>query len=243
MITGKITKNKMITEKVEIAELEKATGLDFQDKGLLALAFVHKSYVNEHKEQEEFNERMEFLGDAVLELAVTHFLYNKYPEQPEGDLTNWRSALVKGKNLARVAKKLDLGKYLLLSRGEDLSGGREKEYILANTMEALIGAIYLDKGYDHANEFIMKNIVSLLEEIIEEGLHIDAKSRVQEVAQERLNITPHYELIEESGPDHDKHFVIGVYFGKKLAGKGKGSSKQDAEQDAAREALKNEGWS
>jgi len=231
-----------ITEKINLSELEKATGLDFKDKKLLALAFIHKSYVNEHAAQNEYNERLEFLGDAVLELAVTDFLYRKYPEQPEGDLTNWRSALVKGKNLASVAKKLNLGAYLLLSRGEDMSGGREKEYILANTMEALIGAIYLDKGYDHANEFIMKNIVSLLEEIIEKGLHIDAKSRVQELTQERLNLTPHYELIKEEGPDHDKHFKIGIYFGKKLAGEGNGPSKQEGEQSAARAALKNEGW-
>ncbi len=237
-----MTTKKMPKAKKNLAELEKAINLDFKDKKLLDLAFVHKSYVNEHADHVAFNERLEFLGDAVLELAVTHFLYNRYPDQPEGDLTNWRSALVKGKNLAKVAKALKLGDYLLLSRGEDMSGGREKKYILANTMEALIGAIYLDKGYDCANEFIMTNIVSLLEEIIEEGLHIDAKSRVQELTQERLNLTPHYELIEESGPDHDKHFIIGVYFGKKLAGKGEGPSKQEGEQAAARSALEKEGW-
>lgn len=225
-----------------LSQLEAEIGLDFKNKDFLSLAFIHKSYVNEHEEQDQYNERLEFLGDAVLELAVTDFLYHKYPGHPEGELTNWRSALVKGKNLAKVAKKLKLGEYLLLSRGEEITGGRDKEYILANTMEALIGAIYLDKGYDQANKFIMKHIVALLEDIIAQGLHIDAKSRVQEVTQERLNLTPEYKLIKESGPDHDKIFVMGIYFGKKLAGEGQGSSKQEAEQEAARDALKKEGW-
>jgi ribonuclease III len=225
-----------------IDELEKAIGLSFQDKNLLALAFVHKSYINENESQEAHNERLEFLGDAVLELAVTDFLYRKYSDQAEGELTNWRSALVKGKNLAKVAAQLGLGEQLLLGRGEDMSGGREKEYILANTMEALIGAIYLDKGYDESNKFIMKNIVALLEDIIAKGLHIDSKSRVQEITQERLNLTPRYELITEDGPDHDKIFEMGIYFGKKLAGRGSGPSKQEAEQEAAHDALKKEGW-
>lgn len=232
----------MAINKEKLIQLEKSIGVDFKDKRLLEVAFVHKSYVNEHEEEEDYNERLEFLGDAVLELAVTDFLYRKYPNHPEGELTNWRSALVKGKNLAKVARKLDLGKFLMLSRGEEITGGREKEYILANTMEALIGAIYLDKGYDKANEFIMQQIVALLEDIIAKGLHIDAKSRVQEITQERLNLTPEYELLEEAGPDHDKLFVMGIYFGKKLAGQGSGSSKQEAEQEAARNAMTKEGW-
>ena len=182
------------------------------------------------------------MGDAVLELSVTQFLYKEYPDQPEGQLTNWRSALVKGKNLARVSKELNLGQYLLLSRGEELSGGREKEYILANTLEALIGAIYLDKGFKVADEFILKNIAQLLDEIIEKGLNVDSKSRVQELAQDRYNLTPTYELISESGPDHDKDFLMGIYLGKRLAGEGNGPSKQDAEQSAARDAMVKEGW-
>ncbi len=223
-------------------DLEKVIEITFKDKSLLSLAFVHKSYINEHTDEIYYNERLEFLGDAVLELAVTQFLYKNYPEQPEGQLTNWRSALVKGKNLANVSKGLDLGKYLLLSRGEELSGGRDKEYILANTCESLIGAIYLDKGFEVADSFIMKHIVGLLDDIIAKGLNVDAKSRVQELAQEHYGVTPTYELISESGPDHDKIFIMGIYFAKKLAGEGQGPSKQDAEQAAAKNAVEKEGW-
>ncbi len=233
----------MNTAKIKnIAQLEETIGLEFTDKDLLTLAFVHKSFINEHTGEKGYNERLEFLGDAVLELAVTQFLYHHYPEQPEGQLTNWRSALVKGKNLAKVSKALGLGQYLLLSRGEDLSGGREKEYILANTCEALIGAIFLDKGFEVANQFILKHIVQMLDDIIAKGLNVDAKSRVQELAQEKFNLTPTYELISEDGPDHDKKFIMGIHFGKKLAGQGEGSSKQDAEQAAAKDAMVKEGW-
>jgi len=231
-----------MTKIEKIDELQKIVGVIFKDAELLELAFIHKSYVNEHTEQKRYNERLEFLGDAVLELAVTHFLFHKYPETPEGELTNWRSALVKGKNLARVSKDMRLGEFLLLSKGEEQSGGRQKDYILANTMEALIGAIYLDQGYEVANEFVMRTIVVFLEDIIAQGLHIDSKSHVQELAQEKLNLTPKYEVINEAGPDHEKNFVMGVYFGKKLAGQGEGSSKQDAEQAAAHDALRKEEW-
>ncbi len=226
-----------------LTELEKTTGLSFNDQALFRLAFVHKSCVNENPDESHSNERLEFLGDAVLELVVTDFLFKAYPDEPEGELTNWRSALVKGKNLAEVSRQLHLGDYLFLSRGEDLSGGRDKDYILANTMEAFIGAIYLDKGYETASKFITEHIIVLLEQIIAQGLHIDAKSRIQELAQEKLNITPKYELIEETGPDHEKIFVMGVRFGSELVAQGSGPSKQEAEQDAAREALKKQGWS
>lgn len=226
----------------KIKEIEKAIGVVFADKNLLDLAFVHKSYVNEAADRDAHNERLEYLGDAVLELAVTDYLYHKFPNNPEGDLTNWRSALVKGKNLAKVAKKLGLGEFLYLSRGEELSGGREKAYILANTVEALIGAIYLDGGFEVSRKFIMKHIVILLDEIISQGLDVDPKSRVQELAQEKLNITPRYELLSESGPDHDKKFVMGIYFGDDLVGEGTGSSKQDAEQSAAGDAMKKKLW-
>ncbi|MFA6023653.1 MAG: ribonuclease III [Candidatus Gracilibacteria bacterium] len=224
------------------SELEQTIGVEFKDKDLLTLAFVHKSFINEHTEEKEYNERLEFLGDAVLELSVTQFLYHKYPDQPEGQLTSWRSALVKGKNLAKVSKSLGLGQFLLLSRGEDLSGGREKEYILANTCEALIGAIFLDQGFEVANQFILDRIVVMLDEIIAKGLNVDAKSRVQELAQDKFNLTPTYELLNEDGPDHDKKFVMGIYFGKKLAGEGSGQSKQEAEQAAARNAMERESW-
>lgn len=232
-----------MTAKIkQFEQLQNRIDVHFTDESLLTLAFIHKSFVNEHENEEGHNERLEFLGDAVLELAVTHFLYKNYPDQPEGQLTNWRSALVKGKNLARVSRALELGQYLLLSRGEELSGGREKDYILANTTEALIGAIYLDKGFEAANQFILKNIVIMLQEIIAQGLNVDAKSHVQELAQEKLSLTPTYELLSESGPDHDKVFEMGIYLGKDLAGKGQGPSKQEAEQAAARSALKEKGW-
>lgn len=223
-------------------ELEKAVGLTFKNGALLELAFIHRSYVNEVSGKKEHNERLEYLGDAVLELAVTDYLYHKFPSHPEGDLTNWRSALVKGKNLAKVAKKLGLGDYLRLSRGEELSGGREKAYILANTVEALIGAIYLDAGFDSARKFIMKHIVTMLDEIISQGLDVDPKSRIQELAQEKLNLTPRYELISETGPDHDKQFVMGIYFDLTLVADGSGSSKQEAEQAAAANAMKVKKW-
>ncbi len=226
----------------DFSKLEKAIGITFKDKTLLELAFVHKSYCNEAEGVCTHNERLEFLGDAVLELVVTDYLYRKYDDKPEGELTNWRSALVKGKNLEKVSKKLGLGEYLFLSRGEELSGGREKSYILANTTEALIGAIYLDDGYEVAKKFIAENIIALLDEIIAEGSYIDAKSRVQELSQEKLSLTPRYELLSESGPDHNKIFVMGIYFGEELIGEGKGSSKQDAEQGAASDALKKKGW-
>lgn len=223
-------------------DLEKAVGLTFKDKSLLELAFVHRSYVNEVSGKKEHNERLEYLGDAVLELAVTDYLYHKFPNHPEGDLTNWRSALVKGANLAKVAKKLLLGDYLYLSRGEEISGGRSKAYILANTVEALIGAIYLDAGFDGARKFIMKHIVTMLDEIISRGLDVDPKSRIQELAQEKLNVTPRYELVSETGPDHDKKFIMGIFFGDTLVADGSGSSKQAAEQAAATNALKAKKW-
>ncbi|MBU1954339.1 ribonuclease III [Patescibacteria group bacterium] len=224
-------------------ELEKKIGFEFKNPQLLDLAFVHKSYVNEHRDRKnEHNERLEFLGDAVLELVVTEYLYKNFPTRGEGVLTNWRSALVKGKHLAEIAEKLDLGLYLYLSRGEERSGGRKKNYILANTLESLIGAIYLDQGYKVSHKFIDDMILAQLSSILEQGLHIDAKSRFQEIAQDLLGFTPAYELIEEQGPDHDKQFVMGAYIDGELIGRGSGSSKQNAEQAAAQDALKAKKW-
>lgn len=224
-------------------ELEKLINIVFKDKGLLDLAFVHKSYVNEHRDRKDkHNERMEFLGDAVLELVVTEFLYKNYPTKGEGVLTNWRAALVKGKHLAEISEKLDLGLYLYLSRGEERSGGRQKSYILANTLEALIGAIYLDKGYKIAHAFIDKHILAELGGILEKGLHIDAKSRFQEVCQEVVGLTPEYKLIKDEGPDHNKKFIMAAFIGKKKIAEGSGSSKQKAEQNAALAALEVEDW-
>jgi len=224
-------------------EIEKKIGVKFKDKSLLNTAFVHKSYVNEHKgENIEHNERLEFLGDAVLELISTEHLYRNYPEQAEGEMTNFRSALVQGKNLAIVSRKLELGDNLFLSHGEESSGGRDKNYILANTLEALIGAIYLDQGFKVAEKFVKQNILISLDEIIENNLHIDPKSRFQEMVQENMDLTPNYELIKESGPDHDKRFECGVFIGKTLVVTGIGSSKQKAEEDAAKKALIKKGW-
>lgn len=225
------------------AELEKKIKMTFTNRMILDMAFVHKSYVNEHRDKKrEHNERLEFLGDAVLELVVTEYLYKNYPDKEEGVLTNWRSALVKGKHLAEISQKLDLGLYLYLSRGEERSGGRKKNYILANVLEALIGAIYLDKDYKAAHSFIDEFILKKLEIILEKGLHIDAKSHFQEVAQELLGLTPEYKLIKEEGPDHNKAFTMGAYLGNECVAEGIGSSKQKAEQEAANAALKVKQW-
>lgn len=223
--------------------LEKKIKINFKNIELLNHAFVHRSYVNEHRNENiEDNERLEFLGDAVLELAATKHLFEKCPDSDEGQMTSFRSALVKGKHLAEIAKNLELGEYLYLSNGEEKSGGREKKYILANVLEALIGAIYLEHGYNAAEKFIEEFILTRLDEIISEGKHIDAKSKFQEICQEKEDFTPYYEVIEEYGPDHDKHFVMGAYINDKLIAKGTGSSKQKAEEDAAKNALKEKRW-
>ncbi|MFC1810866.1 ribonuclease III [Patescibacteria group bacterium] len=224
-------------------ELEKTIGITFKDKKLLDHAFIHKSFMNEYKGKDKTdNERLEFLGDAVLELTVTEFLFKTYPHKTEGELTNWRSALVKGMHLAEVGVDLKLGNYLYLSKGEEKSGGRKKNYILANTVEALIGAMYLDKGYRVTHKFINDFILIKLEEILEQGLHVDAKSHFQELAQEQFEITPEYKLIKEHGPDHSKKFVMAAFFEDKKVGEGEGSSKQKAEEEAARNALVEVEW-
>lgn len=222
--------------------LEKKIKITFKDRQLLNQVFIHKSYLNETADRTtESNERLEFLGDAVLELVVTEFLYKTYPND-EGELTNWRSALVKGSHLANIGKTLKLGDYLVLSHGEEKSGGRTKNYILANTFEALLGAIYLEHDYTMAHKFINDFVLIYLEDILEKGLHIDPKSQLQELAQAKENYTPSYRLLEEIGPDHQKEFTMGVYFGEMLIAKGKGSSKQNAEQIAALAGLKKKGW-
>lgn len=222
----------------ELADLLKIT---FNHPEILHTAMVHRSYINEHNNfQLDHNERLEFLGDAVLELIVTDFLYRNY-SNPEGELTNWRAALVRGANLQEIAKKLSLGDYLFLSKGEEQSGGRTRELILANAVEALIGAIYIDQGYKAAEKFILDYIISNLPEILKNQSYVDAKSHLQELSQDKIGITPVYKLISESGPDHAKQFIMGVFIGNKEYGQGSGSSKQTAEQDAAARAL--ESWS
>jgi len=223
--------------------LEKKLNLTFKNKDFLIQAFVHRSYLNENPDfYLPHNERLEFLGDAVLELIVTQYLYKKYPKKSEGELTNWRAALVNAKQLSEIAKDLDFNDFLLLSRGEAKELGKARQYILGNTFEALIGAIYLDQGYQACEDFIKKYLTVKLPEIIEKGLFKDAKSRFQEEAQERVGITPSYQVLEEWGPDHAKHFIIGVFFGENLVAKGEGSSKQEAEEEAAKEALAIKNW-
>lgn len=220
-------------------QFEKKINVIFNDKDLLQQVFVHRSYLNEHKSFPlDNNERLEFLGDACLELVVTEYLYKKYQE-PEGVLTNWRSALVKGESLSELAKKIGIDNYLMLSRGESQGQGKSRNLILANAMEALIGAIYLDQGYDKVAKFINDYLIINLDNIIENELFIDAKSKLQEFSQEKYKITPIYKVISESGPDHAKKFVTGVFIGDKQIGEGDGNSKQKAEQDAANNALNN----
>jgi len=222
---------------------EKKLGLKFKNKDLLIQAFVHRSYLNENPDfYLAHNERLEFLGDAVLELIVTEYLYQKYPKKSEGELTNWRAALVNAKMLGDLAKDLNFNDFLLLSRGEAKELGKARQYILANTSEALIGAIYLDQGYQACEGFIKKYLTVKLPEIIEKGLFKDAKSRFQEEAQERVGITPTYKVLEEWGPDHAKHFIIGVFLGQDLVAKGEGFSKQEAELEAAKNGLEAKNW-
>lgn len=218
-------------------ELEEQLKISFSDKNLLRQVFVHRSYLNENTGFDlEHNERLEFLGDAVLELVVTEYLYKNY-KNPEGELTNWRSAIVRGVMLAEIAQGIGLGDYLFLSRGEQKSGGKARQLILANTFEAFVGALYLDKGYEAAQDFISKYLLGRLPEIIEKKLYMDAKSRLQELSQEMTGHTPNYKVLAETGPDHAKNFTVGVYIDGKLTGEGSGTSKQNAEQAAAANAL------
>lgn len=224
-------------------QFENKIGITFKNKDLLMQAFLHRSYLNENKGLKmDHNERLEFLGDAVLELVVTEYLYAKYPKKPEGDLTSYRAALVNTSTLSTVATGLSMNDYLLLSKGEAKDTGRARQYILANTFESFVGALYLDGGYEQAKDFIAQNLFPLTDEIVEKGLWQDAKSRFQEIAQEKINTTPQYKTVQEIGPDHAKNFVVGVYLGDELVEKGEGNSKQEAEQAAAQNALEAKGW-
>lgn len=230
------------TEK-NFATLEERIGVSFKRKDYLVQAFVHRSFLNEHRDFPlAHNERLEFLGDAVLELAVTEFLFEQYLN-PEGELTNWRAALVNAKMCAAVAQEIDMEPYLFLSHGESKdSGTKAREYILANAVEALIGAIYLDQGFDVARQFVTRWVISKLPEVLELGLWMDPKSRFQESAQEVVGVTPTYKVLKEEGPDHDKQFVVGVYLDKEKAAEGAGTSKQEAQVAAAEKALQEKGW-
>jgi ribonuclease III len=226
-----------------LEEFEKIIGVEFANKDLLQQALTHRSFLNEHKNLKgKHNERLEFLGDAVLELAITDYLFDKYPEKNEGDMTSIRSALVNATTCAEVAKKLNVNDFLLLSKGEAKDTGRAREYILANAMEAIIGAIYEDSGFEKARNFILTHIAPMTEQIVKEELWVDSKSKFQEKSQDEVGVTPSYKTLKEEGPDHDKKFTVGVFLSDELIAEGEGDSKQDAEQSAAREALREKGW-
>ncbi len=228
---------------MDFSVFEQSINLEFRNKELLKQAFIHRSYLNENRGIKlEHNERLEFLGDAVLELVITDYLYNKYPASPEGDLTAYRSSLVNSNTLSEAAEKIGINSFLLLSKGEAKDTGRARQYILANTFEAVVGAIYLDQGYNKAAEFINKQLFHLIDDIVKNQKFIDAKSRFQEVAQERVGITPMYKLIKESGPDHNKIFTVAVFLKDEQVVAGEGKSKQEAEQAAAVKALEIKRW-
>lgn len=226
----------------KLVQLEKKIDFKFKDRNILLQALTHRSYLNENpKWGQNHNERLEFLGDAVLELVVTEYLYKTYPN-PEGEMTNWRAALVNAVTLSKITAEFDLNDYVLLSKGESRDTGRARQFILANAMESLIGAIYLDQGYDASEKFIKKFILKELPGIIENQLYRDAKSLFQEKAQEKVGITPTYEVLKEWGPDHARNFQVGVFLDKEMVGSGDGPSKQEAQQVAASDALKKKGW-
>ena len=228
---------------IQFSDFEKKTKIIFKDKDLLKQAFIHRSYINENPAASlSHNERLEFLGDAVLELIVTDFLYKKYPSYTEGELTALRSALVNAVIISEVATEIGMNDYLLLSKGEAKDKGKARQYILANTYEAYVGALYLDQGMIAVDKFVNKSLLPKTEEIVSKKLWRDAKSLVQEKAQEFVLVTPAYKVLNESGPDHDKHFTVGIYFGASLIAEGKGQSKQEAEQKAAENALKVKNW-
>ena len=228
---------------INFSLFEEKTGVIFKNKKLLEQAFIHRSYINENGGSKlSHNERLEFLGDAVLELVVTDYLYRKYPDNNEGELTAYRSALVNAVILGEVAQELEMNNYLLLSKGEAKDVGKARSYILANTYEAYVGAVYMDRGYDVVRDFIAKSLFIKLSVILDKKLWRDPKSLVQEKSQEILNVTPSYNVISESGPDHDKNFTVGIFFGNDKIALGKGHSKQEAEQAAAQSALEVKNW-
>ncbi len=231
------------TMPIEFGQFERSTGINFRNKELLRQAFTHRSYINEHKRSKLLhNERLEFLGDAVLELVVTEYLYAKFPDKAEGELTSYRSALVNAVTLADVAKNLGMDKYLMLSKGESKDTGRARQFILANTFEALIGALFVDQGYAPAQKFIADKVFHLTDAVVAEKLWLDSKSHFQEKAQEHTGITPSYKTVSEEGPDHSKVFTVALCLGAEVVAYGAGVSKQEAEQDAARNALEKKGW-
>jgi ribonuclease-3 len=228
----------------DFSKIESDLKVNFKNKDLLTQAFCHRSYLNENPGFRLYhNERLEFLGDAVLELITTEHLFNRYPDKPEGEMTGWRASLVNSNILSDLAKELNFEDYLLLSQGEKKEKGRARKYILADTFEAFIGALYLDQGYEVCKNFIEKELIKRkLPEIIEKKLYKDPKSLFQEKAQEIIAITPTYQVLEEAGPDHMKNFIVGVFLDKEMVAEGSGSSKHEAELDAAQKALHAKDW-
>lgn len=227
---------------IDIEKLKSVLGIEIGTEGLFQEALTHRSYLNEHKEYSfPHNERLEFLGDAVLELVVTRHLFDHF-ENPEGELTSFRAALVNGDMLGKIGHALGVQDFLLMSRGEAKDTGRARSYLVANAMEAIIGALYLDQGYDAAKVFIEKHVLNHLPEVLEQGLYTDPKSRFQEMAQEKEGVTPSYRVLREWGPDHDRHFVAGAYLGDELVAEGEGVSKQEAQRAAAKAGLEKKGW-
>lgn len=217
---------------------EKILGIKIKDESLFETAFTHRSYLNEHANYKNpSNERLEFLGDAILQHLSSEHLYKAYPNEPEGHLTNYRSAIVNTTSLAKEAKRLDYGELLMLSKGEEATGGRNREYILANTFEAVLGALYLHEGLEFCREYVTKELFYKISQVVDEKLYQDSKSKLQEAAQEMLSLTPVYKVTDSWGEDHNKTFKVGVFLDDKLYGEGEGASKQKAEQNAAIEAL------
>ncbi len=224
---------------MDIKNFEEKIGIKFKDQKLLKRSLTHRSFLNEHdNENLKSNERLEFLGDAVLELVVSEYLFEEYPERPEGDLTSFRAAVVRTDNLAKISRKLGLGEFLLMSKGEEMTGGRKKGYLLANTLEAVIGALYLDQGYEPVKKFLTKHLIPQISTIVKYRLDIDAKTKLQEKTQSIFKKTPIYKVIKERGPDHEKVFTVVVKINGKIYGEGEGITKQKAEDTAARQALR-----
>ncbi len=224
---------------MDIEKFEQMVGLKFKNKELLKRALTHRSFLNENKQDDlKNNERLEFLGDAVLELVISEYLFHEYPDRPEGELTSFRAAVVKTENLAKVSKELNFGQYLLMSKGEEMTGGREKEYLLANTFEAIVGAFYLDQGYEPVKEFLTKHLTPQISTIVKYRLDVDAKTKLQEKTQSIFKTTPVYKIVHEKGPDHDKIFTVKVIIKGKAYGEGTGATKQKAEDAAAAATLK-----
>lgn len=225
---------------MELIDFLKNIGVtDIKNIKLFEEAFTHRSYINESKKKSglSHNERLEFLGDAVLELVISQHLFETYSNRPEGELTSFRAATVRTETLANVARELGCGKVLKMSNGEEGTGGRDKDYLLANTFEALLGALYIDQGFESCRQFITKTLISLIPNIVENRLDIDPKTKFQEIAQEKYKVTPTYSVVSENGPDHSKTFTMAVYINDQLMGEGQGASKQKAEEQAALKAL------